>query len=407
MHGTAAPDTTKGRAPRRAPPCIPRCVPLRALSALVLLSGILFLLPCALRGADSSEPLAEPVLPMVRAMGGAHTAVAFDQAAIFTNPAGYALVKDRIISVLTLGIRINIDDSALKLYNGFLTGTDVTSSANVDEYFSNTTLTPGLTGPFQFGRIGNNFGFAFYNNVDVRLVTRPGGILPSAVFRAHSDLGLVGGYGFKLPFIDGFYAGFNLKVLLRLKSEIDGTIIAVVDTVSDSDSIPIAKAIGFGSDLGLLYSPAPWCRLGLSAKDFFGTRFRWERLNGSGAVFSPSYIKPRIAIGAAFFPIGTAGTSRAAGAGASKGFSNLVLAADYADLLDFSPFFSNVRFGASFNTLGVITLRFGFEAGYLAGGMGFDLKAVHIDLAYFVDELGSYPGSRPAQNAMLNFALRW
>jgi hypothetical protein len=277
----------------------------------------------------------------------------------------------------------------------------------VDEYFNNTTLTPGLTGPFQFGRVGDNFGFAFYNNLDVKLVTRPGGILPSAAFRAHSDLGLVGGYGFKLPLLEGLYAGFNLTVLLRLKSEIDGTIIAVVDTVSDEDSIPIAKAIGFGSDIGLLYSPAPWCRLGLAAKDFFGTRFRWETVNGSGAAFSPSYIKPRVAVGAAFFPLGAAGSSRAAGKGASKGFSNLIVAVDYADLLDFSPLFSNIRFGASFDTLNVITLRFGFEGGYFAGGMGFDLKAVHIDLAYFVDELGAYPGSSPAQNAMLNFALRW
>jgi hypothetical protein len=385
MHGTES----VGRMKRGNPNSTARRTPLRVLSALALASAIVFLIPRTLCGADSSEPPAEPVLPMVRAMGGAYTAVASDQSAIFTNPAGYALVRNQIISVLALGIRANIDASALKLYNGFLTGTDVSSSANVDEYFN------------------NNFGFAFYNDLDVKLVTRPGGILPSASFRAHSDLGLVGGYGFKLPFLEDFYAGFNLKVLFRLKSEIDGTIIAVIDTVSDEESIPIAKAIGFGSDIGLLYSPAPWCRLGLAAKDFFGTRFRWESLNGSGAAFSPSYIKPRIAVGAAFFPLRAGGASKGAGAGGSKGFSNLIVAVDYADLLDFSSIFSNIRFGASFDTLNVITLRFGFEAGYFSGGMGFDLKKVHIDLAYFVDELGAYPGSIPAQNAMLNFSLLW
>jgi hypothetical protein len=396
MRETASYKTKKTDTPRRTALHPPR----RALVTLVLILIVFPLLHSPLSGADSTEPLAEPVLPMVRAMGGAHTAVASDQNAIFTNPAGYALVKDRIFSVLTLGIRINIDDSALKLYNGILTGTDVSSPANVDEYFNNTTLTPGLTGPFQLGRVGDNFGFAFYNNLDVKLVTRPGGILPSASFRSHNDVGIVGGYGFKLPFLEELYAGFNLKVLFRLKSEIDGTIITVIDAVSNTETIPIAKAIGFGSDLGLLYSPAPWFRLGLAAKDFFGTRFRWESVNGSVAAFPPSCIKPRVAVGAAFFPIGPT-------KGSKKGFSNLIVAVDYADLLDYSPLFSNVRFGVSFNTLDIITLRFGLEAGYFSGGLGFDLKAAHIDLAYFVDELGLYPGSCPAQNAMLNFALRW
>jgi hypothetical protein len=353
-----------------------------------------------LSGADNTEPPAEPVLPMVRAMGGAHTAVAMDQNAIFTNPAGYALVKDKIVSVFSIGFRVPVDDSALKIYGGILSGTDVTSPENVDEYFNNTTLTPGVTGPFQFGRVGDNFGFSFYNNLDARLVTRPSGILPEATYNSYNDLGLVGGYGFPLPFLDNFYAGFNIKVLLRLKSEFEGTIVSVIDAASDPESIPLSKAIGFGGDLGLLYSPAPWCRLGLAAKDFFGTRFSWETVSGPEAGFDPSYIKPRVAVGAAFFPLGERKEP-------SKGFSNLILAVDYADLLDYSPFFSYVKFGVSFDTLKLITLRFGFEAGYFAGGVAFNLKWTQIELAYFVDELGTYPGSSPAQNAMLNFALRW
>jgi hypothetical protein len=259
--------------------------------------------------------------------------------------------------------------------------------------------------------VGDNFGFAFYDNLDVKLVTQPGGILPSASFRAHSDLGLVGGYGFELPFLENFYAGFNFKVVFRMKSEIDGTIIAVVDTISDEDSIPIAKAIGFGSDIGLLYSPARWCRLGLAAKDFFGTWFNWETVNGSGAASPTSYIKPRIPVGAAFFPLRAAGASaagpEAAGKSPPKVFSNLILAVEYADLLDYSPLYSNIRFGASIDALKFITLRLGFEGGYFAGGVGFDMKAVQVELAYFVNELGSYPGSSPAQIVMLNFALRW
>jgi hypothetical protein len=336
---------------------------------------------------------------MVRAIGGAFTAVASDQNAVFANPAGYALVKDRIVSVMSFGLRLNVDESAIKLYEGILDGVDVSAPENVDEYFSSLTLTQGITGPFQIGRVGDNFGFVFYNNVDARLVTQPGGILPEAEFQTYSDLGLVGGYGAALPFLENLYAGFNMKVILRVKSGLDGTIVDVVDAVSDVDSVPVGKAVGFGGDLGVLYAPAPWCRLGLAAKDFFGTRFSWETVNGPGADFAPSYIKPRIPLGAAFFPLGAEKES--------KGFSNFIVAVEYADLLDYSSFFSNVRFGASFDTLKIITLRLGFEGGYLAGGIGFDLKVASIELAYFVYELGSYPGSSPAQNVMLNVALRW
>ena len=362
------------------------------------------LLPGAcVSAAESSEPPAEPVLPMVRAMGGAHTAVAEDQNAIFTNPAGYALVEDDVVSLLTIGIRINIDPSALKIYRALLSGTDVASAENIDDYFSNTTLTPGIVGPFQFGRVGNNFGFSFYNNFDAKLTTRPGGIIPSANVRAHSDLGFVGGYGFPLPILDNLYGGFNFKVVLRVKAEMEGTIIAVIDTLSDADTIPIAKAIGFGGDLGLLYLPAPWCTVGVAAKDFFGTRFTgWETLTSSGSPFPSSSIQPRIAVGAAFHPAFASG-----GQEGPARVKDLVVAFDYANLLDFSPFFTNVKAGMSLTTLRILNLRIGLDGGYFTGGVGFDFKTARIDLAYFVDELGAYPGSRPAQNMMLNFAVRW
>ena len=369
---------------------------------LLLVLGVLLPGAC-ISAAESSEPPAEPVLPMVRAMGGAHTAVAEGPNAIFTNPAGYALVEDDVISLFTLGIRINVDPSALEIYEAVLSGTDVTSPENIDDYFSNTTLIQGIVGPFQLGRVGNNFGFCFYNNYDAVLTTQPGGTIPSAKAQVYSDLGLVGGYGFPLPILDNLYGGFNFKVILRAKAEMEGTIIAVIDTLSDPDTIPVAKAIGFGGDLGLLYLPAPWCTVGVAAKDFFGTRFTgWETLTPSGSPFPSSMIPPRIAVGVAFHPASASGHE-----GGRARVKDLVVAVDYANLLDFSPFFTNVKAGMSLTTLRVVNLRIGLDGGYFTGGVGFDLKATRIDLAYFVDELGAYPGANPAQIMMLNFAVRW
>jgi hypothetical protein len=377
----------------------PECL---ARLLLFLVLGVLLPGVCV-SAADPSEPPAEPVLPMVRAMGGAHTAVAEGPNAIFTNPAGYALVEDDVISLFTLGIRINVDPSALKIYEAVLSGTDVTSPENIDDYFSNTTLTQGIVGPFQFGRVGNNFGFSFFNNYDAVLTTQPGGTIPMASAQVYSDLGLVGGYGFPLPILDNLYGGFNFKVILRAKAEMEGTIIAVIDTLSDPDTIPVAKAIGFGGDLGLLYLPAPWCTVGVAAKDFFGTRFTgWETLTSSGSPFPSSMIPPRIAVGVAFHPASASGDQ--GGRAKAKDF---VVAVDYANLLDFSPFFTNVKAGMSLTTLRVLNLRIGLDGGYFTGGVGFDFKTTRIDLAYFVEELGSYPGANPAQIMMFNFAVRW
>jgi len=244
--------------------------------------------------ADNTEPLSMPILPMVRAMGGAFTGVTGDENCVFYNPAGYALIENGIITVFSLGIKANIDDSALDLYNALISGEDITSSSNIEKYLTNTTVSPGVAGPIYFGRVGNNFGFAFYNNLYAVLDTNPGGILPSAEFYAYTDLGFVGGYGFSFPFIKNLYAGFNLKVLMRVKSQLEGTVVYIIDTISDTSKIPLAKAIGFGGDIGFIYTPVKWFGVGVCAKDFFGTRFSsWEPLNQSETGFGKSYIKPR------------------------------------------------------------------------------------------------------------------
>ena len=73
---------------------------------------------------DNTEPLAQPVLPMVRAMGGAFTAVANDENAIFYNPAGYALIDEGIISVFSLESWIACffihSDPSEKILEGFI-----------------------------------------------------------------------------------------------------------------------------------------------------------------------------------------------------------------------------------------------------------------------------------------------
>jgi len=361
---------------------------------------LLFLPGLTLFAIDNTEPLAQPLMPMVRAMGNAYTAVSNDENAVYYNPAGYGVVEDGILSVFSLGIKMNVDNSALDLYSAVIAGKNITSGSNITSYLSDTTISSGIAGPVYFGRVGNNFGFSFYDNVNILLTTRAGAIMPTADFLSYSDVGFVGGYGRDVPILNGLYAGINMKVILRVKSQVEGTLLDVIDTIEESSGIPLAKSVAFGSDVGLLYRPLPYLHLGVTAKDFFGTRFNtWENIGGGGTSYADSMIKPRIAFGTAFYPLYFFKKA--------KSPEILVLALDYSDLLDYSSFLSNFKFGVRFRTLGVIDLLGGVDGGYLTGGVGFNLKFFHIGLAYYVDELGAYPGANPAQNLMLNFGLRW
>lgn len=350
--------------------------------------------------AQPTEPPAMPPLPLIRAMGNAYTAVSDDENSVFFNPAGYGTIESGIVSVFSLGVKANIDSSAIKLYDALISGVNLTSTTNITKYLTNTTVSPGVAGPIYFGRVGNNFGFAFYDNVSITLITNPGAILPTAELDAYSDLGFVGGYGMPIPFIKNLYAGLNMKIILRVKTELEGTVLAVIDEVSNTSDLPLAKAIGFGGDFGFLYKPLPWLSLGIAGKDFFGTRFGfWSSLDSSEQVFTRSYIKPRIALGIAFYPLQTIEESTQT--------NKFIIALDYSDLFDFSSVLSNIKFGVSFTPLKVLTLRGGIDGGYFTGGIGINLKIFHINVVYFVDELGAYPGANPIQNLMLNLAFRW
>jgi hypothetical protein len=370
----------------------------KRLTLLVL--TVLLIIPSRLLMAkNNDEPPAEPIMPMIRAMGGAFTAVANDENAVFVNPAGYAVIKDGIITAFSLGIKVNIDESTMQLYDAMISGANITSSTNINSFMKNTTLAPAVAGPIRLGRVGNNFGFSLYTNLSATIDTSPGGFIPSATLESCNDIGFVGGYGFQFPFVDRLYLGFNLKVILRVASRHEGTLLSVMDAMSDTSELPVSKAIGFGGDIGVIYFPLEWLSVGISAKDFFRTHFKgWDSLNGTEAP-PDSFIKPRLAFGTAFYPLKSEKES--------KYFNSFVIALDYSDLLDYSSVFSNIKFGTSFKTLKIINLRFGVEGGYPAGGIGFDLRFFQFSTAYFVDELGAFPGANPVQNIMFNFAFTW
>ena len=163
------------------------------------------------------------------AMGGAYTAVAADESTVFYNPAGYGTIVDPILTVMVSDISVSIDDRTIGLVRNILAGDDISDPDFISAHLTNVTFSIGMAGPIYFGRVGNNFGFAFYNNFDTLLKTTPGSLQPFAELKAYSDLGFNGGFGYEIA--NGVYAGFNLKVILRLKSQLEGSTIDVMDLI--------------------------------------------------------------------------------------------------------------------------------------------------------------------------------
>lgn len=110
-------------------------------------------------------------------------------------------------------------------------------------------------------------------------------------------------------------------------------------------------------------------------------------------------IKPRLALGLAFFPMRTEQDPT------SK--KDITIALDYWDLLDWSSPLTNIKFGVMIRPFGFLDLRGGIDAGYLTGGVAFHVKIFHFSIAYYVKELGAYPGSKPLQNLTFESAFKW
>ena len=77
---------------------------------------------------------------------------------------------------------------------------------------------------------------------------------------------------------------------------------------------------------------------------------------------------------------------------------------DLVNIFDFSEnYFLKVRIGAEAAFFDMIKFRVGLYKGYPTLGVGFDFPFIHINAAYYSEELGSIPGTQPQQNVILDF----
>ena len=302
-------------------------------------------------------------------MGGAYTAVVNNADALYYNPAALNRVKGFNLTLLNVALGINDQETFTNLADiGTLDSPDDYESLYGQDIWVGVGAKAGFAVP--------NFGVGFYNsgNISFRL-NNPS--FPAVDTTYINDYGYVVGVAFTVSSQASF--GVNFKRVARTGGSvpIGPEIISATDSnLADEFN---QKGIGYGADLGFLYSPSAGSASTFSVawKDVGSTAFIAE----SGQT-APTRQKDDLTLGYAL--------------SVDTLLAGATLAIDMKHLMDYDePFGKKLHMGAEIN-LPFVDLRGGFSQGYSTLGLSMNLFLFELEIAQYKVEKGAYPGQTPS-----------
>ena len=383
---------------------------------LTLLLSLALLAAGALN-ASAAETAGEVLSTRTTAMGGPHVGLADDLDALFTNPAGLRGATPEVTYLrLTLGLSGPLFDLA-QLTTEAMGGTaaeDLLAREDVQDLVNGLYTAIHLLGPVSFGYVGDGWGFGVFNRTGFGVDAR--GTVPTVTASIDEELILAGGYSFRVPLPESLDAtldvGLVLKTFARSRFITTQDMLGFLSALSDPSfllSEPFRLTVGFGADLGLLYTWHRWLSAGFVVQEQPGGALIFDYpslqgfLDGAEAVRSTELLPVRVTAGV---------TVRPPLGGASRYLRDLTISLDYHDMLDFlyqpetatNPIL-HLGLGAEVVLMEVLSLRAGFYQGLLSAGLGLDLQGVEFDLSVFGRELSTEPGLRPVFNLLLGVQI--
>ncbi|PLX89928.1 MAG: hypothetical protein C0618_00005, partial [Desulfuromonas sp.] len=318
-------------------------------------------------------------------MGGAFTAVADDENALFYNPAGLNRVESWSMGLINP--LVEASDSNVDLYEDIEdTDLDVTAEVtdlirdNLGETFhTRVALFPHVVMKnFAIGALAQG-----KTNVEFRNAANPE-INVEAVGSGSAHVGLAHGW-----------MDENLRLGLGLKYIVAGHLQAVYDagdiassTFEDQVDDDTVDDSGFGFDLGAMYT--------LPVK------------------FDP--IVGLTILNVADTDLGDAGElSQQVNIGFSATHQwrwlDLTGAVDWMDVLEDAgtddDMFKRLHFGLEAKFPKILSLRTGLSQGYGAFGLGLDFKLLKLEYANYAEEMASYTGGKPDRRHVVQVSLGW
>ena len=368
---------------------------------LLFFGATLFLVPCHALAAGPSgiagtalfqqfPLLYQGVMPL--GMGGAFTAVADDENAVFYNPAGLDNIQDSSFKILNVSTDATYP-GLFTLYNNVQSDNQLSGTAQ-DTAFINTFNS--VANQSFYARVGNYSNYTTHD-FSIGLLTNNQVLgVPSAVattsnlasLTALSDTGIV---------ISGAMGFFNHHL------QIGGTLMGLNQMFVDIPQLSVSQVSNLQSTINANLTHG----LGI--------------LGNVGAIYHFDLpLNPTI--GASVENIGTASFGQAgslpqfinAGVGLDPdiGFGRLLVDVDYVDVTNYlyytgDSLWLHTHAGIQYQFPSILTLSAGIYEGYPTVGFGLDLWAFEINGSYYTEEAGVVPGQNPNHILTLQVAFGW
>ncbi len=325
----------------------------------------------------------------IRALGMGNTTVAVTsgRTAIFHNPAGLSLIKNRV-EISASPLAAAIDGVFITILKQMLEhGDKLGSLDNVDDEFIEMINEydgqwVGLEYIPEITVASDNIGFGIYSVFPLGVRIESGHLIPKLGVRGQRDLVFTWAVGVPLRHKNN-YCGISVEYLQRtpldmittytetflLFDEITANPLGIINDYSK-----IQHGVSF--DVGFIHEVQGW-------------RFAYTIKDVLGVVGGDIVVPPQLDLGAAYmFPQ----------LNHVKAIKSLILTAEISDLFGFEEvsekyehFGKKLHFGFEIDMI-YAALRAGLSQGYPSAGLGLRFGAFKADYAYFTDELGYFPG---------------
>ncbi len=324
-------------------------------------------------------------------MGGAFTAVADDENAMFYNPAGLNNIQG-FHGMEILNPIVEVGTNTIDFYQDLDDALDASTQTERDQKTADV-LTRSIGEHLHMRAslfpnvVFHNFGLGILGQgfFDGEPNHPMGETFPLLQVRAGYDLALLlsGAHG-----IFGQYLqiGLTAKIIRRSLVDKGYTVREIVDQDGISLSDDIKHGVGIGSDVGailrlpILFTPA----IGITVQNVGDID-----LDKAGKI--PQQINAGVALKPPF-PLG-----------------QLVLAADVVDigkeLGNDNDQYKRLHLGAEYSPIGMLSLRAGLNQGYPTFGATLNLWLLKIVGAYYVEEIGAFAGQRDDQRYVVQASI--
>lgn len=332
-------------------------------------------------------------------MGNSTVAVTTDRTAIFHNPAGLSLIKEKI-DVSLSPIVLGIDGKLITILKTMASqGDKMSNLSNIDNEFIDELNVidgewVGLQYIPEFTVAKKNLGFGFYSTWPLGVRVETGHFIPKLALRGQRDMVFTWAVGVPLK---NKNHNFGISVEYLQRTPVDERIMKYSDTFLLFDDLQ-QRPLGVLGDYGEIEHGASF-DIGFM-HNMSGFRIAWDIKDIFGVVGGDIVFPPQFDLGCAyFFPQ----------LEKVKAIRNCIITAEIHDFLKleertnrFEQFGKKVHFGFEFD-MKYAAIRGGFNQGYPTFGFGLELGMINIDYAYFTEETGYFAGQRPKNMHVLSF----